>query len=164
MRSMDHLIGVRLPSLLLSSSEGRRLDIARLSASCLVLCVYPGDDYPVDAAQAPSSCAVHRTSFRDRALEFAARGTRIAGISSEPPALQSAIASTEQLPFPLLSDTACELADALELPTFAYAGVRRYRRLTLICKGDRVQVAFYPVTPRRAALQALRWLEANPEG
>jgi peroxiredoxin len=161
---MDHLIGVRLPSLLLLSTQGQRLNVTRLSAGRLVLCAYPGDDCPVDAAQAPSSCAVHRASFRDRALDFAARGTRIAGISSEPPDSQSVIAAAEQLPFPLLSDGACEFADALELPTFAYAGARRYRRLTLICKGDRVQAVFYPVTPRRAAVQALRWLEEDPEG
>lgn len=115
------------------------------------------------AAQAPpTSCAVQRASFREYALDFAAHGAKVIGVSSEPHETQRAIALAERLPFPLLSDVACSLADALSLPTVVEGEIRRYRRATLICKqGGVVGAVFYPVSPKRSAMQALAWLERS---
>lgn len=156
---MERLLGVQAPSLRLRSSNGFDVDLPQLAANPLLVCLYPGDNEPLNDGAPPSSCAVQRASLRKYALDFAALGVRILGVSSEPHELQSSIARSEQLPFMLLSDSACKLAEALELPTFDDFGLRRYRRLTMIFREGKVIAAFYPVSPRRAAIQALVWLQ-----
>lgn len=155
---MERLIGSKAPDLRLRASSGADLDLAQLASSRLLLCVYPGDGEPA-GDETPTSCAVQRASLRKYALDFAALGVTVLGLSSEPHELQSSIVRSEQLPFMLLSDSDCELAEAFELPTFDDFGRRRYRRLTLIFRGGEVVASFYPVSPRRAAIQALVWLQ-----
>lgn len=163
MRSMDHLVGVRLPPLSLPSTAGGKIGLAELSSGPLVVVyLYPGDETTSGSSSTQlSSCAVQRASFREYALDFAAQGAKIAGLSSERLTAQLAIARREHLPYPLLSDGECELAQSLELPTFVDLGVRRYRRLTLICEQDVVRAALYPVSPKRSAAQALEWLQGG---
>jgi peroxiredoxin len=160
MQSMEHLVGMRLPPLRMPSTSGGEIDLPRLSEDRIVVYLYPGDDVPARAPQ-PTSCEVQRASFREYALDFAAQGTKITGLSSERHQDQLAAAAAERLPFPLLSDRECRLAEALELPTFLDLGVRRYRRLTLICERGQIAAVLYPVPPRRSAIQALTWLEAG---
>lgn len=162
MRSMEHLVGMPLPLLRLPSTVGSESSLTQLSAGRTVVYLYPGDDStPGHSPAQPSSCAVQRAVFREYALDFAAEGARIVGISSEPPETQAATAERERLPFPLISDRECRLADALDLPTFHDLGVRRFRRVTLICDQGVVAAVFYPVSPRRSAVQALTWLHGS---
>lgn len=161
---MEQLVGMPLPPLRLPSTAGGEIGLTQLSSGAAVVYLYPGDDCRDGAPPTqPSSCAVQRAAFREYALDFAAQGTRIAGISSEPPETQLATARREHLPFALASDRECQLAQALELPTFLDAGIRRFRRLTLICQDGLVAAAFYPVSPRRSAIQALRWLQGETQ-
>jgi peroxiredoxin len=165
MRSMEHLVGMPLPPLRLPSTTGVEVGLTQLSAGRAVVYLYPGDDSASESPPAqPSSCAVQRAAFREYALDFAAEGARIAGVSSEPHETQIATSQRESLPFPLVSDHECSLAEALELPTFVDLGVRRFRRLTLICDDGLVAAAFYPVSPRRSAAQALSWLQDPQSG
>jgi peroxiredoxin len=164
MRSMEQLVGMPLPMLRLPSTAGSESGLTQLSAGRAVVYLYPGDDSTAGHSPAqPSSCAVQRAVFREYALDFAAEGARIAGVSSEPHETQAATAEREHLPFPLISDRECRLADALALPTFNDLGVRRFRRVTLICDQGTVAAAFYPVSPRRSAAQALNWLHGSPQ-
>lgn len=158
---MEHLVGVRLPPLSLPSTAGGDIGLAQLSTSPLIVVyLYPGDETASGTSSTQlSSCAVQRASFREYALDFAAQGAKIVGLSSERAEAQLAIARREHLPYPLLSDGKCQLAQSLELPTFVDLGVRRYRRLTLICEQDVVRAALYPVPPKRSAPQALEWLQ-----
>jgi peroxiredoxin len=162
MRSMERLVGMRLPSLRLSTSTGDEVDLSQLTEDRIVVYLYPGDDPPAEPrSPQPSSCAVQRAGFREYALDFAAQGARIAGLSNERQQLQLGIAEEERLPFALISDRDCALADTLQLPTFHDLGARRYRRLTLICERGAVLGALYPVSPKRSARQALDWLESR---
>jgi peroxiredoxin len=159
MRSMEHLVGMSLPPLRLPSTTGQEVRLTQLSSERAVLYLYPGDEASEQRAAQPSSCAVQRATFREYALDFAAQGAKITGVSSEPPHAQIATAKREHLPFALASDSDCALAEALELPTYLDLGVRRYRRLTLICDEGAIAAVFYPVSPRRSAPQALSWLQ-----
>lgn len=156
---MEHLVGMTLPPLRLPSTTGGEVGLTQFSSGAAIVYLYPGDDCCEGSRPTqPSSCAVQRAAFREYALDFAAQGARIAGVSSETPETQMATAKREQLPFALVSDRECHLAQALELPTFLDVGIRRFRRLTLICQDGLVAAAFYPVSPRRSAIQALQWL------
>lgn len=179
---MDRLIGMTLPRLRLLCSDGATIDLATFSKGPLIAYLYPGDGSQAGeparlaatprgrgsrrggAPPAPTSCAVQRAGFRDYALDFAALGTRVIGISSESHDAQRAVALAEQLPFPLASDAECQVADALSLPTLTDLGVRRYRRVTLACVDGQIEAAFYPVSPKRSATQALSWAEQISRG
>ena len=62
----------------------------------------------------------------------------------------------------MLSDQRLELADALNLPTFAAPGHSRlYSRLTPTVQDGRIERAFYPIFPPNThAQQVLDWLRA----
>lgn len=180
---MEQIVGTPVPSIFMRRSDGREIDLAQAASEPSILYLYPGDSPPADSVArlgsrpsrdggasewsgraedgtpTPTSCEVQRASFKEYAFDFAAYGVKVIGVSSEPHHAQRSIALAEQLPFPLLSDADCALADALSLPTLADGDVRRYRRMTLICKrGGDIAAVFYPVSPKRSAMQALSWL------
>jgi peroxiredoxin len=78
---------------------------------------------------------------------------------------QLELATRVALPYPILSDPRLELAKALRLPTFEIAGMRLYRRLTLIARQGRVVKVFYPVfPPDRNAAEVVAWLSGATSG
>jgi peroxiredoxin len=68
-------------------------------------------------------------------------------VSGQAPDDQLELATRLALPFPLLSDSAGTLRDALRLPTFETGGVRYLSRMTLIGRAGVIERVFYPVHP-----------------
>jgi peroxiredoxin len=65
------------------------------------------------------------------------------------------------LPFAVLSDEALKLARAINLPTFAVAGVTLHKRMALVIEDGVVVKAFYPVFPAdKNAEEVVAWLRA----
>ncbi|HKA66820.1 MAG TPA: peroxiredoxin [Solirubrobacterales bacterium] len=162
----DHLPGLAVPSLVMSSTAGGTADLAKLSAGRLVAYVYPRtgapgqpspagwDDIPGARGCTPQSCA-----YRDSLAEFERLGASVVGISAQSATEQAEFAEREQIPFPLLSDSGLGLAAGLGLPTFGAAGMTLYRRLTFVAEAGTIVRAFYPVfPPDRNAAEVLSWL------
>ena len=162
----DHLTGLALPPLRLPSTLGGALDLGG-HAGLLVAYVYPrtgrpGEPLPDgwDAIPGARGCTPQSCAFRDRASGFAALGAEIVGISAQTPQEQREFAEREHIPYPLLSDPSLRLDEAIGLPTFTAAGLRLYRRLTLVARDGRIEKVFYPVfPPERNAGDVLAWLE-----
>jgi peroxiredoxin len=164
----DHLAGMRLPALALPATSGGTIDMAAaaVAAGTLVLYVYPRTGTPGqpspdgwDAIPGARGCTPQSCAFRDHYAELRALGADVRGLSAQPTAEQAAFAAREHLPFALLSDPALQLADALRLPTFEVAGMRLFKRITLIVEGGAIARAFYPVfPPDRNAADVLAWL------
>jgi peroxiredoxin len=164
----EHLPGLRLPGLALRSTLGGEVDLARAAARAgtLVLYVYPrtgtpGEPSPDgwDAIPGARGCTPQSCAFRDHASELAALGAQVLGLSAQPAAEQADFSDREQLPFALLSDPRLQLAAALRLPTFEVAGMRLYKRITLVVEDGTIAKAFYPVfPPDRNAADVLAWL------
>jgi peroxiredoxin len=166
----DHLPGTALPPSTLPSSDGGSADLARLAAGRLVAYVYPrtgmpGEPSPVGWDDIPGArgCTPQSCAYRDSLSEFERRGASVVGISAQNPTEQREFAEREHIPFPLLSDSALELASTLKLPTFTAAGMTLYRRLTFVAEAGRIVKAFYPVfPPDRNAAEVLSWLADRP--
>jgi peroxiredoxin len=164
----DHLAGLRLPAVALRSTLADELDLADAAARAgtLVLYVYPrtgtpGEPSPDgwDAIPGARGCTPQSCAFRDHAAELAALGAQVLGLSAQPAVEQAAFAAREHLPFALLSDPELRLADALRLPTFEAAGMRLYRRITLVIEDGAIAKVFYPVfPPDQNAADVLGWL------
>ncbi len=164
----DHLVGLDVPVIELSSSEGV-VDLAELAAQLAVLYVYPATGVPGrptpdgwDAIPGARGCTPQSCAFRDHAGELADEGARVAGLSAQPLAAQIEFAQREHMPFPVIADPELRLRDALALPTFEFGGVTLYKRITLVLETGRVSHVFYPVfPPDRNAANVVAWLRAR---
>jgi peroxiredoxin len=165
----DHLPGLALPALTLQSSQGD-IDLMEIGRGLLVLYVYPrtgrpGEPVPDgwDAVPGARGCTVESCAFRDERDELMRRGvTALAGLSAQPLAEQAEFARREHIPYPVLADPELRLAAALRLPTFRFAGVELYRRVTLVAERSRIVAALYPVFPPDAAARDVAaWLDTR---
>jgi len=165
----DHLEGTEMPALSLPATAGDALDLSKAARGTLVLYVYPRtgrpgeplpegwDDIPGARGCTPQSCA-----FRDHFGELRALSADVLGMSAQPLSDQTEFAERVELPYPILSDLELALADALALPTFEVAGMRLYRRLTVVARAGRIVKAFYPVfPPDRNAADVVAWLQGS---
>jgi peroxiredoxin len=151
----DHLPHMEMPSVRLQSTEGGQVDPAEVSRTGRTVWFFyprsgrpdeapiPGwDDIPGARGCTPQSCA-----FRDHFSEFEALGVRVFGVSAQDTEYQREFAERTHLPYPLMSDAAFALTDALRLPTFEAGGMRLIKRLTLVVSDGRIEEVFYPVFP-----------------
>jgi peroxiredoxin len=162
----DHLPGVALPSLSLPSTAGQDIDLAEAARGTLVVYCYPrtgrpGQPLPPDWNEIPGArgCTPQSCAFRDHFAELDRLGARVLGLSAQSLEDQVEFADRVRLPYPVLSDPGLALAEAIGLPTFEVAGMRLYRRLTLIARQGRIAKVFYPVfPPDRNAANVVSWL------
>ena len=143
------------PQLTFPSASGEDVDLATAAKDTLVLYCYPrtgrpGEPLPPGWDQIPGArgCTPQSCAFRDHFAELKS----LAGARGRP---QRAVARTTRpsslsvsaSPTRCSSDPELALAGALRLPTFEVAGMRLYRRLTLIARRREIVKVFYPVFP-----------------
>jgi peroxiredoxin len=145
---------------------GMKVRLDRLRGRTVIF-VHPGIGGPVDGSKLDAwsavpgarGCTPQACAFRDALSAFAPHSAGIFGLSTQAVAVQRAHAAELRLPYPLLSDAALRVGDALGLPTFDFDGETYYERLTLITNDDEIEAALYPVDPPGdAPRQALAWL------
>ncbi len=166
----DHLPGLEVPGLMLSSTLGGQLDLSTATERLAVVYVYPrtgvpGEPLPVGWDRIPGArgCTPQSCAFRDHVLELAAYGASVLGLSAQPHSEQREFAGREHIPYPLLSDPDLTLAGILALPTFEAAGRRYYQRLTFIARERHIAKVFYPVfPPHHNPAEVLDWLADQP--
>ena len=167
----DHLPGTAMPALTLPATDGTRVTLNELGPERTVLYLYPmtgdpGRPLPEGWNEIPGArgCTPESSGFRDHHAELTRAGARhVFGLSSQSTRYQTELAQRLELPFPVLSDESLQLAKLLELPTFETAGMRLYRRLTMIVAQARIEHVFYPVFPPNShAGEVLEWLVAHP--
>jgi peroxiredoxin len=160
---------MELPALSLPSTAGP-LELREAAAVRLVLYIYPRTGKPGvpppdgwDATPGARGCTPQSCAFRDHRAELAELGATVVGMSAQSLADQQEFSDREHIPYPLISDPDLKLAEALALPTFEIAGMRLYRRITLVARAGRIEHVFYPVfPPDRNAADVVAWLRANP--
>jgi peroxiredoxin len=164
-----HLTGAVIPSTRLESTDGKWVDIGELSLARLVLYVFPKIGRP-DQADPPGwdeipgarGCTQESCAYRDLHQEFRELGWAMAGLSAQSSDEQKEASVRLRLLFPLFADPERRLGDALGLPTFEAAGMRLYRRITLIARDRRIAKVFYPVfPPQDNASEVLAWIRSN---
>ena len=164
--SAKHLVGLRMPKILLRSTAGEIVDVSDLRAVRSVIYCYPMTGVPFkplpdgwDQIPGARGCTPQTCGFRDRYKELQAEHAEVFGLSTQSTDYQREMTERLHVPFAVLSDEAFELCDALQLPTFEASGVRLLKRLTLIVKAGRIEHVFYQVfPPNESADQLLRLL------
>jgi len=149
----DHLLGRAMPRVRLVSTRGRKVDVAKASLRPTVMFFYPAatgkPDMPREWDLIPGArgCTPQNCAYRDHYQEFRALGYEVHGVSAQPPGEQKQFADRMHIPYELLSDSAFELTEALQLPTFEFQGRRYIKRSTLVVKDGRIKKVFYPIFP-----------------
>jgi peroxiredoxin len=166
----DHLTGMRMPPVSLSSTAGRMVDLHRLTAPRTVIYCYPMTGVPGkplpdgwDMIPGARGCTPQSCSFRDHHRELVELGAEVFGLSTQRTDYQREMVERLHLPFEVLSDAEFTLCRALRLPTFEVEGMRLIKRLTLIVRDRVIETVFYPVFPPDGrANQVIEWLSQNP--
>lgn len=167
----NHLKGMRLPSLSLQATNGKTVDLSKISG-LVVVYAYPmtgrpdvplpesWDDIPGARGCTPQCCA-----FRDHYGALEEMGVELFGLSVQTTDYQQEMAARLHLPFQVLSDSQYAFTKALNLPTFEVAGMVLLKRLTLIVKDTAIIAVHYPIFPSDSdAPWVLNYLQAGPSG
>jgi peroxiredoxin len=161
-----HLKGANLPSVPLAATDGSTVDLATLPGRSVVY-AYPRTGRPGianpegwDMIPGARGCSPQSCSFRDHFAQLEALGVgHVFGLSTQDTGYQAEAAERLHLPFPLLSDEAGALTEALALPTFKTSGMTLLKRFTIIIDDGTITHVFYPVfPPDRNAGDVVTWL------
>jgi peroxiredoxin len=164
----NHLPGLALPSINLSATSGRTVNLAILPGGVVIYCYpmtgRPGVPLPDGWDQIPGArgCTPQSCAFRDHYQELTALNAQVFGLSTQTTEYQREAAERLHLPFELLSDSSLQFANALRLPTFDVEGMRLIKRITLIARDGKIVKHFYPVfPPDKNAEDVVAWLQSN---
>lgn len=163
-----HLAGLTLPSVPLKATDGTQVDLSTLKGRTVVY-IYPRTGVPGqsspdgwDAIPGARGCTPQSCAFRDHFAELKGLGVaQLYGLSTQDSDYQREAVNRLHLPFPILSDAALALADAIRLPTFTVAGMTLFKRMALVIEDGVIAKVFYPVfPPDKNAEEVIAWLRA----
>lgn len=141
--------GVPAPHFCLPDQDGRAHCLADYRGAPVVLAFYPADRTP--------GCTLEARSLRDSLGEFADRGVRVLGISTQGVESKRVFCDREGLTYPLLADAQGRVAAAYGVRTPAGFA----RRVSFVIDGNgRIAKVVDRVDVRRHASQLLDALEA----
>ena len=164
-----HLNGLKLPALALTATDGSQVDLSRLAGRTVVY-IYPRTGVPGrappdgwDAIPGARGCTPQSCSFRDHFAELKRLGVaHLYGLSTQDTAYQREAVERLHLPFPILSDADLKLTRAINLPTFAAAGMTLLKRMALVIDDGAISKVFYPVfPPDKSAEEVITWLSSG---
>jgi peroxiredoxin len=149
----DHLIGMRLPKILLATTAGKQMNLGEIPGWLVVYC-YPMTGQPNVALpdgwdQIPGArgCTPQSCSFRDHYQELQMLGAEVVGLSVQSTEYQQEMVDRLHLPFPVVSDFDYQFQRTLQLPTFVAAGMTLLKRITLIANDGVIEAVHYPIFP-----------------
>jgi peroxiredoxin len=164
-----HLTGLKLPALALAATDGSSVDLSQL-AGRTILYIYPRTGRPGvplpdgwDSIPGARGCTPQSCGFRDHLAEMKQLGVaNVFGLSTQDNDYQREVAERLHLPFSLLSDVDLKFTRALNLPTFAVAGMTLLKRMALVIDDGTILKAFYPVfPPDKNAEEVVAWLSTQ---
>lgn len=164
----NHLQGINLPNITLNSTNGNKINLAELKG-LNVLYFYPMTgrpdvELPEGWNEIPGArgCTPQSCSFRDNNQVLTNLNAKVYGISTQSTAYQKEMVERLHLPFEVLSDEDLKLAKELNLPTLIVNDMTLIKRITLICKDNKIVKVFYPVfPPDKNVDEVINWIENN---
>ena len=164
-----HLLGLRVPPVILVSTAGRAVRLSELPGQTVVYC-YPrtgedGLEPPPGWNEIPGArgCTPQTCGFRDRYAAFRDIGAEVFGMSTQTTEYQREMVERLDVGFEVLSDSRLEMVNAAGLPSFGFRGMTLIKRLTLFINDGVIEHVIYPVfPPDRSAEVALQWLTGVP--
>jgi peroxiredoxin len=167
----NHLSGYTVPHVLLPSTSGRLVDLAKVSCSPTVVFIYPRAGSPIapnknveawDLIPGARGCTPHTCGYRDLYKDFTDLGVAVFGLSVQASDIQKEFVQRMHIPFEILSDEEHKLMGALHLPTFEFEDELLIKRMAFFLNESKIQKVFYPIfPPDKNASEVLEWLKGN---
>jgi peroxiredoxin len=163
----SHLVGLSIPKIILTATNGKFVDLAEISKNFAVVYIYPATGIPGqdpivgwdDIPGAPG-CTLQSLGFSKDLNIFKELGYVVFGISSQSQFEQLEFKNRNQFPIELLSDPELILRDRLNFPTFSAQGKEFYRRAVLVLERGKISHVFYPVfPPDKSSSNVIAWLK-----
>jgi len=162
----DHLLGLRVPSILLEGTSDKSTDLSSIEGT-VVAFFYPMNGRPdslpmIGWNDIPGArgCTPQVCSFRDDYSTLASLEVSVFGISSQILADQKEASVRLSLPYELLNDSQFALTEAMNLPTFSYESSIYIKRITLIIVDGIIKKTFYPVfPPDKNVKDVIAWID-----
>ncbi|MEL6609972.1 MAG: DUF2937 family protein [Pseudomonadota bacterium] len=158
------VVDVPVPPLKLMAHDGSELDLAMLTAACVIytypLLGRPGTAFPDgwDEVEDAADSTAMACSFRDAFDMIKAAGLRdVIAISTQDSADQKEAHHRLALPFTLASDPGAALLDQLDLPHFVLNEEPYFAPTIMIVQNGRIAAAMHPI--KDPALAAPRLLD-----
>lgn len=129
---LPDLVGLRLPQLTLPSTDGIAINLAERSSHDIYVLhpvAMPREAFielPLDATLQIGKSISTLLAFNDMLDSFEMAGIRVFGVSVQSRGLQSIVAASLGLRFPLLSDKNADLARLLKLPMLRQGRLPRF--------------------------------------
>jgi peroxiredoxin len=167
--SCDHLLGMSIPSTILSSTKGNSLDVCKIDTDFVILYLFPmigipGRNQPLEWDNIPGvrGCTPQNIAINEHMEDLLKYGAIPVGISTQPIDELSKISLIRNFLQIILSDSDLKLQQNLNVPTFQFENNTMYKRLTLILKKSKIIKVFYPIfPPDKHIFEILKWLENN---
>ena len=167
----SHLLGRKLPNLILPSTKNSFFDLSAIEKKYGILYFFPMMSMPEkelppgwDEIPGARGCTPQNISVTKHMIDLEKHDAIPIGISSQPIADLEQLSSLRNLSQILLSDNKLESQKKLNVPVFAVDGNSLYKRLTLIVKNFKIVKVFYPVfPPDEHIFEILKWLEKENE-
>mgnify|MGYP003404110420 FL=1 len=164
----NQLQGINLSNITLNSTNDNKINLAELKG-LNVLYFYPMTgrpdvELPEGWNEIPGArgCTPQSCSFRDNNQVLTNLKAKVYGISTQSTAYQKEMVERLHLPFEVLSDEDLKLAKELNLPTLIVNDMTLIKRITLICKDNKIVKVFYPVfPPDKNVDEVINWIENN---
>ena len=151
--STNHLKGLRLPNVLLQSTNGTVFNPGEIKGKLVIYC-YPMTGQPNvplpdgwDQIPGARGCTPQSCAFRDHYQELQSLGAQVIGLSVQSTEYQKEMVDRLHLPFPVVSDANYQFQKALNMPTFVAAGMTLLKRVTLIANNGLIEAIHYPIFP-----------------
>lgn len=164
--SANHLLGRRIPKLMLPSTKNDFLDLSSIDKKYCILYFFPmmatEKNLPLGWNEIPGArgCTPQNISFDKHRKDLQKHDAMAVGICSQSISELEQLSSLRGLSNVLISDEGLEFNKKLDVPTFDVKGKTFYKRLTLIVENSNIIKVFYPIfPPDKHIFEILRWLE-----
>ena len=165
--SANHLLGRKIPSLILPSTKDSFFDLSNIPQKYGILYFFPmmgipDKDLPLGWNDIPGArgCTPQNISFGKHYDDLKKYDAFAIGISSQHISELEHLSALRKFPQILVSDTKLEFQKKLNVPTFGVEGKIMYKRVTLIVKNSKIIKVFFPVFPPNTHIfEILKWLE-----
>jgi peroxiredoxin len=163
----DHLLGMILPSIILSSTKGDSVDVCKSDTRFLVLFFFPmmaipGKSLPVGWNDIPGArgCTPQNITINEHIEDLQKYNAGICGISTQSIDELTELSLLRKFSQLLFSDSSLKFQKQLKIPTFHVENKTIYKRLTLIVKDSKIVKVFYPIfPPDKHIFEILEWFE-----
>lgn len=167
----DHLLGMTIPNIILSSTGDKVLDLSKSITKHLILYFFPmmavtEKNLPVGWNDIPGArgCTPQNITIDKHIKDLQKYNVTVIGVSTQPIKELEKLSSLRKLSQVLVSDSNLEFYKKINIPTFHVEGKTMYKRLTLVVKETKIIKVFYPVfPPDKHIFEILEWLKYNSD-